>query len=128
MKQMKSEGGFTLIAVLVAMVLLSVGVLSLTRTGSAVLVAQSKVASRTTALSIARARMEEIRSRDPGTLQSEPAVQVDEAGVQISGGKYTRSVVVTPENQNLVRVKVVVEFPRSSVPIELVTLAFVPTT
>lgn len=123
---MNGERGFTLISVLIALVLLSVGMTALSRTGATVVKAHTGAAARTTALSIARGHMETLRSRDPRTLQSEMAVKVNERGTVDIQGHYTRRVVVTKLDHNLVRVKLIVDFPRSTQPVELVTLAYVP--
>ncbi len=122
---MRRKDGFTIISVLVAIVMLSIGVLALSRSGTQAMAAQTLAGNRTTALAIGRSYMEAVRSRPPDQVQSEPAVQVDETGTVNPNGVFTRSVVVTDVRHNLKEVRVIVEFPRSGVPIELVTLAYV---
>ncbi len=122
---MRRENGFTIISVLVAIVMLSIGILALSRSGTQAMAAQTLAGNRTTALAIGRSYMEDVRSRPPAQVLSEAAVQVDKTGTVNSGGVFTRSVVVTDVRHNLKEVRVIVEFPRSKVPIELVTLAYV---
>lgn len=122
---MKREAGFTIFSVLIAMMLLMVGVTALSRTGYQVLSAHTNAAARTTALSLARAHLEDLRSRDPKSLQTESPVVVDETGQPASSGAYTRSVVVDQLAINLKQVSVLVRGPRLRNPVQLVTLVFV---
>jgi len=121
----RNERGFSLISTLIAVVILAIGILALAKTSAAVVRAGAQAASRTEAVSVARAYMEEVRSRQPAALISEAAVACDREGVPNANGPYTRSVVVTDVASNLKSVRVVVTMPNSSVPVELVTLAFV---
>lgn len=121
----RNERGFSLISTLIAVVILAIGILALAKTSAAVVRAGAQAASRTEAVSVARAYMEEVRSRQPAALISEAAVACDREGVPNANGPYTRSVVVTDVASNLKSVRVVVTMPNSSVPVELITLAFV---
>lgn len=120
-----NKQGFSLISTLIAVVILAIGILALAKTSAGVVRAGAQAASRTEAVSVARAYMEEVRSRQPAALISEAAVACDREGVPNANGPYTRSVVVTDVSSNLKSVRVVVTMPNSSVPVELVTLAFV---
>ena len=122
---MRREDGFTILSVLVAIMMLSIGILALSRSGTQAMMAQTLAGHRTTALGIARAYMEDVRSRPPDQVQSEAPTKVDETGTVNPNGGFTRSVVVTTVRHNLKEIQVIVEFPRSRVPIELVTLAYV---
>ncbi len=122
---MRREDGFTIISVLVAIVMLSIGILALSRSGTQAMAAQTIAGNRSTALSIARAHMEAVRSRPADEVLSESPIKVDETGTASSSGAFTRSVVVRTIRHNLKEVRVIVEFPRSTMPIELVTLAYV---
>ncbi len=122
---MRRKDGFTIISVLVAIVMLSIGILALSRSGTQAMAAQTLAGNRSTALAIGRAYMEAVRSRPPAQVLSESAVKVDRTGTVNPDGVFTRSVVVTTVRHNLKEVRVIVEFPRSGVPIELVTLAYV---
>ncbi len=120
-----NEQGFSLISTLIAVVILAIGILALAKTSAGVVRAGAQAASRTEAVSVARAYMEDVRSRQPANLISEAAVTVDRDGTPNGSGPYTRSVVVSDVASNLKSVRVVVTMPNSSVPVELVTLAFV---
>ena len=122
---MRNERGFTLISVLIAVVILAIGILALAKTTAGVVRASTEAATRTEAVSVARAYMEDVRSRTPANLVSEAAVSVDRAGQPNGSGPYSRSVVVSDVSSNLKSVRVVVTMPNAAVPVELVTLAFV---
>ncbi len=122
---MKNEAGFSLISVIIAMVLLSVGIMSLARVGGEVLGIHSATSARSTALAIARGHLEKIRARPAVELVSESPVKVDASGTISSSGMITRSVDVKDVAYNLREVKVIVDFPRGEVPVELLSLAFV---
>jgi Tfp pilus assembly protein PilV len=124
MNRSRAEGGFTLISVLVAVVMLTFGLMALARVQSILMTAQTGVANRSAALSVAAGYLEQLRSRDPATLVSEAAVAVDAEGQPAAGGPYYRSTVVTLDQPNLLRVRVLVTFTRASAPIELITLIY----
>ena len=123
----RREAGFTIISVLLAIVMLSFGVLALARTSGIAMRAQSRAALRTQATSLARAYMENVRGRDPSAIVTEAEVNVDETGVVDPAGVFTRSVHVDDVRTNLKRITVVVKYPGSNIPVELVTLAYVGT-
>lgn len=122
---MRNERGFSLISTLIAVVILAIGILALAKTSAGVVRAGARAASRTEAVSVARAYMEDVRSRQPAALVSEAAVTVDRDGQPNGTGPYTRRVVVSDVTSNLKSVRVVVTMPNTSIPVELVTLAFV---
>lgn len=121
----RNEQGFSLLSVMIAVVILAVGILALAKTSAGVVHAGTAAASRTEAVSLARAYMEEVRSRPPASLVSEAAVAVDREGVINAAGPYSRQVIVTDLATNLKNVRVVVIMPNNPIPVELVTLAFV---
>ena len=121
----KNQRGYSLVSMLVAMVLLTVGVVALMRTTGEIVEGYGTTSIRTTALSIARGYLEELRTRDPATLVTEAAVTVNDSGVADVNGNFSRSVTVTSPQGNLRQVVVTVNFPRAARPIELVTLVFV---
>ena len=123
---MRKESGFTLISVMIALVLLSVGVMALARAGGEVAAARTTSAVKTNAVAIARGHMEYLRSRPPQDLTSESPVQVDEGGDINSSGAYTRSVTLRTESSTLLNVKVIVDYPRANEPVEIVTLIYLP--
>jgi Tfp pilus assembly protein PilV len=123
---MKREAGFTLISVMIAVVMLMVGIVALSRTGTMVVRAHTVAAARTTALIIARGHMEWVRGVDPANLVSASPQTVNAEGVQDPNGQFVRSVKVEDAARNLKRIVVTVDYPRSNHhPVELVTLTFV---
>jgi Tfp pilus assembly protein PilV len=123
---MRKEAGFTLISVMIAMVLLSVGVLALVRTGGEVMAARTNSAIKINAVAIARGHMEWVRSRPPQDVATEPVVRVNAAGEVDAQGVYSRSVTVTQQAATLLEVRVKVDYPRAQEPVELITLVYVP--
>jgi Tfp pilus assembly protein PilV len=123
-KSLRNEGGFTLISVLIAIVMLSVGLVALARSQAMLMTTQNRLANANTALSIARGYMEQVRGRDPWTLATEPPIAVDELGVANVAGTYRRSMDVTLDATNLARVTVTVTFPRQTQPVQVITLIY----
>ena len=121
---MNTERGFTMISTMVAIILLSIGLVGLSATGASVVRAHTAAGGRSTALAIARAHLEEVRTQRPQDLESEDPVRVNGEGVADASGAYVLSVEVTDVAHNLKRVAVRVAYPRSSIPVELETLAF----
>jgi type IV pilus assembly protein PilV len=126
MKGPQPQRGFTLISVLLAIVMLSIGLVALARTQSGLLASQQNTENRDVATAIALSYMEDLRGRDPATLVSEPPLAVDAEGQPFPGGPFLRTTTVTPDNPNLLRVEVQVAYPRGAQPIALTTLIFAP--
>ena len=116
----RPDAGFGLVSVMVAIVLLSVGALSLSQVLTQSVAMQTITAIRTTALDVARAYMEDVKSRDPMTLVAEAAVQVNDQGQEDTNGVFTRELTVEGVGRHLLEVTVIVTTRRSS-PITLVT-------
>lgn len=119
-----SRAGFTLISVMIALVMMSIGVLALSRTLTASVEANTRAASRTVALDIARQRMEFLRAQPSASLSgyAQPSgIKVDGDGRPNSEGAYTRSVIMNGLRTGLMQVTVRVEWPRMTTPVELVT-------
>ena len=121
------ESGFAMVGLLVAVLLLSVGVVSLMSSAVTAFSMQTDAATRTTALEIASSYMELVKSRDPVLIVSESGVAVDEDGIPVTGGDFVRSVTVDSGGKDLKRIVVTVDFPRAAKPMELVTLVYNPT-
>ncbi len=119
----RSDAGMGLISVMVAIVLLSIGVLSVSQVLTQSVTMQTIVAMRTTGLDIARSYMEEVKGRDPLTIVSESAVQVNERGELDSSGAFTREVTVVSVDLHLDEIVVIVTLPRSN-PIRLLTWVY----
>jgi len=124
MNRIRREGGFTLVSVMVALIMVSVGLLALARAQAAMVASQGNLANRTVALTIARDYTEVIRSRDPATLVTEAAVNVDRQGVVTPSGVYARSTTITQLAPNLLQVQVFVTYPRSQTPVEIITIIY----
>jgi len=120
----RRDAGFSLIAVLVAIVLLSIGLLAISRASTQVLAMHTSAASRSAALGVARAHMETLRSQDPSTIASQSEVVVNAEGQLDASGTFYRTVVVDSVSHNLKAIRVRVTWPRASAPVELVTMAF----
>ncbi len=116
--------GFTLVSVMMAVMLLTVGLLALARTQSVLLGAQATASSRTSALSVARAYMEEVRARDPWVLTSESQTRLSLDGRVDGEGPLRRTLSVEAAQDNLLRVTVTVAGTRNDKPVELVTYVY----
>ncbi|MGH7499415.1 MAG: type IV pilus modification PilV family protein [Gemmatimonadales bacterium] len=121
---MRNERGFTLISVLLAVSMLTIGLLALARTQAILTASESGVSNRAVALAIATDRLEQLRGSDPTTLASEGAVAVDANGQPSASGAYQRSVTVTLDQANLLRLKVTVTYPRMTAPVQLEALIY----
>lgn len=122
--RLRARRGFTLISMIVAVVLLTVGLLSLAGANSQTITLQTIAQNRTNAIAIARAYVEQVRTRDPWLLQTEAAVRLNSEGVTSANGAFVRTLTVRQLRQNLIRIDVRVDFPRSSQPVTLTTLMF----
>ncbi len=116
----RPDAGFGLVSVMVAIVLLLVGVLSLSQLLTQSVSMQTIIASRTTGLDVARSYMEEVRGLDPLTVVATPETRVNEKGEVDSNGLFTRELTVTTISLHLVEATVIVTLPRSN-PIRIVT-------
>lgn len=124
---LRNERGFTLISVIIATVMLSIGLLALARTQTALVSTQASLQRRTAALGIAQAYLDEKRSGDLWALASEPAASVDEHGVPSANGPYSRSTSVADVvagKDEFIQLVVSVGFPGSPNPVQLVTLIY----
>ena len=120
----RGRNGYSLVAVMVAMILLVIGLLALTGANASTIRFQGLVQNRTYAITIARSYLEELRMRDPWTVTSEAATVVGPDGTPSAGGAYTRSVVVTELRTNLLEATVSVTYPNGPVPIRVGTRVF----
>lgn len=121
---MKNERGFTLISVLLAVSMLTIGLLALARTQALLTSSENGVSNRGIALAIAADRLEQLRGSDPATLASEAAASVDAKGQASASGPYQRSVSVTLDQANLLRLAVTVTYPRMTAPVRLEALIY----
>jgi len=117
------EAGFTLMSVILAVVILSIGLLALGRAQAMLIRAQATSSQRSVALGIARNYIEEVRSRI-GSPASEPAASVDETGTPSGSGKYARGLEVVDLGNNLFRTTCSVTYPRGAQAVQIVTLIY----
>lgn len=116
----RPDAGYSIIGVLVALTLLSVGVLSVSNVLTQSVAMQTVGSQRTQALYIAQTAMEGIRAMDPLTIAAVSEQTVDEAGRPDANGKYTREVTIFDPGRNLIGVNVIVTAPGTE-PIILTT-------
>ncbi len=116
----RPDAGMSLISVMVAIILLSIGVVSISQVLTRSVAMQTIVAMRTTGLDVARSYMEEVRGRDPLTITAEAEVRVNERGEVDSDGRFLRELTIQTVDLHLVEATVIVTLPRSN-PIRLVT-------
>lgn len=122
-----NKRGFTLISVMIAVVIMAVGVLALSKTLTGAMQANTRAGLRTIALDIARQRMEFLRGQRPQDMDDfaeAGGTDVDESGHVVTGGKYRRTVLVTDVRANLVSVTVRVTYPNGTTPVELITYVY----
>lgn len=118
-----NEAGFTLISVIMAVVILSIGIIALGRSQAMLIRAQATSAQRDIALSIARNYVEEVRSRTTQPV-SEGASAVDETGTLAASGKYRRSLTVADLGDGLYQSTCSVTYPRGPQPVQIITLIY----
>jgi Tfp pilus assembly protein PilV len=123
-KARRLRAGYSLVAVLVAMTLLVVGLMSLAGANVSTTRFQGLAQNRTHAIIIARGYLEELRMRDPWSVTSEAATTVGPDGTPVAGGAFTRTVVVTELRTNLLEATVSVTYPQGASPITLATRVF----
>lgn len=120
----RARRGFTLISMMVALVLLVVGVSALATANGSTVKLQTLAQNRTNAIAIARAYVEQVRTRDPWLVQTESATRVNAEGIASSSGAYIRRMTVRETRNNLIEIEVRVEFPRAQEPVTLTTNLF----
>jgi type II secretory pathway pseudopilin PulG len=123
-----SEGGFSILTVLIAIVLVTVAAVALSGTTVYVLSLQTESTVRSTATGIASAYMESVKTRRVSALNSEVEAVVDEVGDPDASGDYVR--LLTVEGGPVPRSKLVtvtVKYPRGRArmgQVELVTIVY----
>jgi Tfp pilus assembly protein PilV len=115
--------GFTLISVLIAITLLSVGIMALAGAQFTAVRQTRLELQRTQAIQLVSAYAEEIRARNPWTLTNEGPTSIDSTGAVSAQGTYTRRVVVTDEGTQLLRAVITVQ-PRAAKAVRIETLIF----
>ena len=120
----RARRGFTLVSMIVAIILLAVGLSSLASANASTIKLQTLAQNRTNAIAIGRSYLEQVRTRDPWLVETEPAVRLGAEGTPESDGPYVRTMTVTETRQNLVKIEVQVDYPRAQSPVLLTTLLF----
>ncbi len=116
--------GFTIVSMLMAIILLAVGLMSLAGANAQTVTMQTLAQNRTSAIAIARTYMEQVRTRDPWSIESESPVALNNDGSPASQGGFVRSMTVTETRQNLIKIEVTVSYPRGAQPVKLTTSYF----
>ncbi len=119
----RADAGFGLIEVVVALLILSVGILSVSNVLTQSVSMQTIAAQRTSALSIAQTTMEQLRATDPLLIVAEAETAVNEDGAPDVNGVFTREVTISAVSGNINEVTVIVTAPRSS-PVRLVVWVY----
>ncbi|NIR45510.1 MAG: hypothetical protein GWN99_13975 [Gemmatimonadetes bacterium] len=114
-RPLAGESGFGMVSVLVALVLLSAGVVVLSSSSVFMTSMQSEARVRSVASSIALGYMEQVKTRERAELTSEPSVRVNRWGVVDETGAFVRLLKVEPEASvvDAVKVTVWVRYPGS---------------
>jgi len=123
------QDGFGIVSVLVAIVLLAIGVVTLSSSSAFLVSLRTDASARATAASIATSYMEEVKRRPTRELASEEPVTVNETGTQDEAGVFVRTLTVGPEASlpDAARVVVLVEYPAGfgrRRTVELVTIIY----
>jgi Tfp pilus assembly protein PilV len=126
----RSQAGFGIVSVLVAIVLIAIGVVALSSSSAFMVSLQTDAAERTRASAIALAYMEQVKTRLPTSIATEAEVAVNETGTEATGGRFLRSLTVVeePDTPDAVRATVEVQYPSGfgrRRTLELVTVIYV---
>ncbi len=129
MGRVRSELGFGIVSVLVAIVLIAIGVVALSSSSAFMVSLQTDAAERARASAIGITYMERVKTRPPGAIVSEDPVRVDETGTPDPDGAFVRRLTVEPEPDlsDAVRATVEVVYPSGfgrTRTLELVTVIF----
>lgn len=129
---MIGQRGFSLLEVMVAIVVLSVGAMAVARGMGAALASGTDAGEQTRASALAVDRLEYLKSRPATEVDDEPAERIDARGVPDPDGRYVRQVVVTDASEgarpNTKEVTVRVEYQagqRGTRDVEIYTVLFV---
>ena len=97
-----SNGGFTLVEVMVALVLLVTGALAITHLSLSVAVLMQQSSAKTELITLAENRMEAVQARDYAELRA----GVEEDTVSVRGKPYVRRITITESNARMREIRV----------------------
>ena len=100
--RLASNGGFTLVEVMVALVLLAMGALAVTQLSLSVAMLMERSTAKTELITLAENRLEEVQSLD----YDEIAVGVREDTVRVRGQPYVRRITITEPNPRMREIRV----------------------
>lgn len=127
-KMTDGRGGFSILSVLIAVVLMGVGVAAVSSTSVYLLSLRTESTVRSTATGLAVTYMEEVKTRPTAGLASESAVNINQQGQTDPDGSFTREMVVgTGPVANSKLVEVTVTYPTGlgrRGEVELVTIVY----
>jgi prepilin-type N-terminal cleavage/methylation domain-containing protein len=106
-----SQGGFSLIEMMIALVILAVGAMAVAGGMAVAISSDTGAGEQTRAMALASRKLEELKAQPYASLASEPARAVDATGKEGSG-PYTRQVTVVEgaEGPNTKSVTVSVDY------------------
>ncbi len=103
------DGGFGILSVLIAIVLMGVGIAAVSSTSVYLLSLQTEAAVRSASTGIAVSYMEEVKTRPTNSLAAESVIDINDLGQAAPGGGFTRELKVSTgpvTNSKLVEVEV----------------------
>lgn len=104
-----STGGFTLVEVMVALVILAMGALALTHLSMSVAVLMQRSSAKTELIAAADNRLENVQARRYADLR----VGVERDTVSVRGIRYERRVTITAPNTRMRQIQIYLHSPVS---------------
>ena len=114
-----STGGFTLVEVMVALVILAVGALALTHLSLSITVLMKQSTAKTELIALAENRLESVQARAYSTIV--PGVELDT--VSVRGKPFVRRITITAPNARTRQIEVDLRSPND--PLTYSTLTYV---
>lgn len=108
--RLTSDGGFTLVEVMVAIVILAVGALAVTHLSLSVAVLMQHSSAKTELITLAENRLEAVQALDYDEIRA----GVDEDTVTVRGKAYVRRVTVTEPTSRMREIRVDLRSPTES--------------
>ncbi len=105
----RTDAGFTILSVLIAVILMAVGIVAVSGTAVYLMGLQTEASVRSTATGLAVSYMEQTKTRPVADLASEEPESIDETGAETPAGRFTRTLTVEPgpePNSKLVTVTI----------------------